>query len=284
MRLFFSFFQLLLLIVCLNLPHFYFAQNKRDAAGKRTGKWVFTGADVPNSGADSKAIVEEGYYLNGRKEGEWIKYYNDGKTTKLKGVYVNNRPQGDYRRFYQSEILKEKGSFSRSKYKGDLERYHANGKLAYKGTYNNSGEETGLVQYYHENGNLALEYTIKNGQLSGNLVRYNPNGTVKEKLFFDENGKISKSEVFVEAQNTPTVVKKPTNILPPQVTNPKTKGIRFSPNGYNKIYNTNEEIWMDGEFKNGQLWDGKVFDYDKDGILIKVRIFKQGKYHSDGQL
>jgi hypothetical protein len=41
---------------------------------------------------------------------------------------------------------------------------------------------------------------------------------------------------------------------------------------------------MDGEFKNGQLWDGKVFDYSRDGILLKVRVFKLGKYHSDGQL
>jgi hypothetical protein len=39
-----------------------------------------------------------------------------------------------------------------------------------------------------------------------------------------------------------------------------------------------------GEFKNGQLYDGKVYDYDQDGILQKVRIYKLGKYHSDGQL
>ncbi|MEY3844547.1 MAG: hypothetical protein RL293_969, partial [Bacteroidota bacterium] len=55
-------------------------------------------------------------------------------------------------------------------------------------------------------------------------------------------------------------------------------------NGYNKVYNDNDEIWMEGEFKNGQLWDGKVYDYDTDGILQKVRIFKAGRYHSDGQL
>jgi antitoxin component YwqK of YwqJK toxin-antitoxin module len=50
------------------------------------------------------------------------------------------------------------------------------------------------------------------------------------------------------------------------------------------VYNANDEIWMDGEFKNGQLYDGKVYDYDQDGILQKVRIFKNGKYHSEGQL
>jgi hypothetical protein len=73
-------------------------------------------------------------------------------------------------------------------------------------------------------------------------------------------------------------------IYPPKITNPRMKGLRFITNGYNKVYNDNDEIWMEGEFKNGQLWDGKVYDYDADGILQKVRIFKTGRYHSDGQL
>ena len=63
-----------------------------------------------------------------------------------------------------------------------------------------------------------------------------------------------------------------------------TKGVLFQPNGYNKVYNSTDEIWQDGTFKNGQLWEGKVYEYDKDGILLKVKIFKNGVYHSDGQL
>jgi antitoxin component YwqK of YwqJK toxin-antitoxin module len=73
-------------------------------------------------------------------------------------------------------------------------------------------------------------------------------------------------------------------IYPPKIANPRMKGLKFVTNGYNKVYNDNDEIWMEGEFKNGQLWDGKVYDYDADGILQKVRIFKLGRYHSDGQL
>jgi ribosomal protein S1 len=41
---------------------------------------------------------------------------------------------------------------------------------------------------------------------------------------------------------------------------------------------------LDGIFKNGNLWEGKVYEYDKDGILLKVKVFKEGVYHSDGQL
>ena len=70
----------------------------------------------------------------------------------------------------------------------------------------------------------------------------------------------------------------------PVIRQPKTKGTAFKPNGYNKVFNENDEIWQDGEFRNGRLWDGKVYEYDADGILLKVKVFKNGIYHSDGQL
>jgi hypothetical protein len=70
----------------------------------------------------------------------------------------------------------------------------------------------------------------------------------------------------------------------PIVQRPRTKGAKFVLNGYNKVYNQNDEIWQDGTFRNGQLWDGKVYEYDSDGILLRVKVFKKGVYHSDGQL
>ena len=67
-------------------------------------------------------------------------------------------------------------------------------------------------------------------------------------------------------------------------TNPKTKGVRFIPSGYNTIYNENDEIWQDGNFKDGQLYDGKVYVYGSNGLLIKIKVFKEGKFHSLEQL
>ena len=32
---------------------------------------------------------------------------------------------------------------------------------------------------------------------------------------------------------------------PPKIKNPKTKSIKFNAFGYNKVYNDNDEIWMD---------------------------------------
>ena len=270
----------LLLIFCTQIC----AQNKRNADGQRHGKWVFTGKDFPNKQLPKTQKVEEGYYVNGRKEGIWTKFFADGGV-QLKGTYNNNRPEGPFTRYYPNGKIAEQGDFRSNGYKGLLLRYHENGQLAYRANFNNQGQESGKVSYYHPNGKLALSYTVKNGEVQGQVSRYNTSGQLQSSFNVATDGAISAVQ---KANNQTTVVApKPistTNVYPPRLTNPKTKGLRFVPNGYNKVYNDNDEIWMDGEFKNGQLYDGKVYDYDLDGILQKVRIYKLGKYHSDGQL
>jgi antitoxin component YwqK of YwqJK toxin-antitoxin module len=264
---------------------FLHAQNKKDVHGKRTGKWVYTGADKPSSGISKAGKVEEGVYVAGRKEGIWTKYHKDGKTPKLKGNYTDNRPEGSYTRYYANGHIMEQGSIGKNGYKGSLVRYFENGVPSYKAVYNNEGQETGKVQYFHENGKIALEYSVKNGVLFGKVNRYNAQGNLVESFDVSDSGAISNRKNFANAPQPRTPVASPESMIyPPKITNPRMKGLKFVTNGYNKVYNDNDEIWMEGEFKNGQLWDGKVYDYDTDGILQKVRIFKAGRYHSDGQL
>jgi len=72
---------------------------------------------------------------------------------------------------------------------------------------------------------------------------------------------------------------------PPVIRTPRVaRGLIFQPNGFNKLYTPRDEIWIDGYFKQGQLQDGKVFIYDNDGVLLKVRVYKNGIYDSDGVL
>lgn len=64
----------------------------------------------------------------------------------------------------------------------------------------------------------------------------------------------------------------------------KKDGTKFNPNGYNKLYNEDDELWMDGQFLNGHLYNGQYYEYDSDGILLKVSVFKNGKYDKAGSL
>ena len=52
--------------------------------------------------------------------------------------------------------------------------------------------------------------------------------------------------------------------------------------GYHKTYNENKDIYMDGEFKAGKLWNGKHYIYDENGLLERIEIYKDGKYVGNG--
>lgn len=249
--------------------------NQKDANGQRTGKWV-----IYQKG--TKIKFEEGTFVNGRKEGLWKRYQSDGVNVKIEAQYKNNRPSGTYVKYYPNGKIKEKGTLILNQYRDSLIRFYENGKVEYQGSFNSLGKEQGKITYYYSNGNIEYEYEASNGTPSGRAVKYYENGAIKEELSYNSNGTVS-SSVKSEKKNTLNISNN-TGKKAPALGTPRTRGKAFLPNGYNKCYTVNDEIWQDGIFKNGQLWDGKVYEYDKDGILIKVKIYKEGVYHSDGQL
>lgn len=259
--------------------------NQKDATGKKQGKWIYFGKDRPSEGVPLDGKIEEGTFVDDRKEGFWIKFYQDGVTPKVKGFYINNRPQGEFIKYHPNGKVKERGNFYKNQYTDSLKRYYETGIIQYEGIYNENGKEAGKIKHFYPNGQLEFEYQADNGNPVGSATRYYENGDVKEKIVYDATGNVEKSEQLdikrAIEKPLPTVTSKDPA---PKIGVPKTKGITFVPNGYNKTYNANDEIWQDGTFKNGQLWDGKVYEYDKDGILLKVKVFKNGFYHSDGQL
>jgi len=259
--------------------------NKTDSEGKKQGGWIYYGKDRPEEGYPVNGKIEEGNYKDDRREGIWIKYHNDGITPRLKGDYVNNRPQGSYVKFHPNGKVKEKGSFERNQYRDSLVRFNENGKVEYQADYNVDGKEQGKVKYFYLNGQVEFEYSAQNGSPIGKATRYYENGDVKEVIQYAADGSVSASEQK-EMVNPSVKVVDPSasKEAAPKIATPKTKGVAFLPNGYNKVYNSNDEIWLDGVFKNSNLWEGKVYEYDKDGILLKVKVFKGGVYHSDGQL
>jgi len=275
-------FTLYFLLILFTGSNSLFAQNKKDSNGQKQGKWIYLGSDKKSSGYGANVKVEEGNYINGRKTGEWIKYHPDGKTIKLKGNYQNNRPEGAYSRYYSNGVLREKGSFNSNEYKGELVRYHKNGQVAYRAQFNDKGEEMGVVKHYYANGQVQLEYTKIDGKLSDKIKTYYKNGNVKS-IQLVQGGKPGKMTQNNDP-NIHNIEKVYQDEYPPKITNPKTKGVRFIPSGYNTIFNDNDEIWQDGDFKDGQLYDGKVYIYGSNGLLIKVKVFKEGKFHSFGQL
>lgn len=258
--------------------------NQKSADGKKQGKWIVYGKDRPEEGYPANGKIEEGEYKNGRRENTWIKYHKDGVTPRLIGQYQNNRPNGKYSMFHSNGKLAEKGVFYGGKYADTIQRYHTNGQLSYESAYRN-GKENGKVTYLFSNGNVEFEYNAVDGIATGKAVRYFPNGDIREIIEFDANGTVKNRETK-EIKNTkePEVAVKNSKDVSVKINNPIVKGGKFQPNGYNKVYNNDDEIWQDGDFKDGRLFNGKIYVYDRDGILLKVKVYKEGYYHSDGQL
>ena len=69
--------------------------NFVDAKGIQQGKWIITGSMVKDSSYPPDAKVEEGKYVDGQKEGEWMEYYPSG-AVKSKGNYSAGKKTGKW--------------------------------------------------------------------------------------------------------------------------------------------------------------------------------------------
>jgi len=253
-----------------------------NANGKQ-GYWIIFGKDMPEKGYPETGKVEEGAYKDDKKTGEWIFYHSDGITPRTKGNFIDNRPNGTYEKYSTSGVTIEKGNFHNSKQLGDFKVYDQNGNLAIQKTFNAEGKEDGNTIHYYPNGQIQYSLTKVNGVSTGEAIRYWEDGSVKEITVFRPDGTIE-SNTIVNA-DSPSLTKVETGSGGPDGSNGITKdGKEFACSGYNKLYNKADEIWMDGTFKDCKLWEGKLYKYDSDGILIKFEVWKNGAYHSDGQL
>lgn len=258
--------------------------NQVDDQGRKQGKWIFLGKDQPEKGYSDDGKISEGPFKDDRKNGEWTMYYKDGVTPKTKGVFKNNRPNGPFIRYHQNGKPREIGTFSKRKYSDSLQRFNEKGIKVYDAKYDKSGKESGTVTHYHDNGKPEFVYTAKNGVPTGKAYRYWPNGDVMEELVYDEDGSIKETTGVIERTNPAVEVESPSSVNIKKAPKPYPSIADFEPNGYNKIRNDDLELWQEGDFKNGLLWDGRLYVYDEDGLLLKVEVYKEGKYHSDGQL
>src|SRR5690554_3690203 len=167
--------------------------NQKDINGKKQGKWIYFGKDQPEKGYPDEGKISEGSFNDDRKHGRWTMYFIDGKTPKVEGDFVNNRPDGDFIKYHPNGEIKEQGTFNKRFYIDSLKRFNKKGILIYVSNHDETGKEDGTVKYFHDNGMPEFIYEAKNGIPTGNATRYWPNGDIKEKIVFDENGMVKET-------------------------------------------------------------------------------------------
>lgn len=276
--------------------------NRIDKLGRRYGYWIVDNQNEPIA-MNATTKWKEGTYVKGRKEGVWINYFEDGKTPRLIGEYADNRPAGAFFRFNNKGALQQASSVPRKvRYAQSIAA--SNDVFTCKMNFENKEVVAGQVyfsqkiikknafQFWVEKSleaisseSKVIDFTWMNTNYDKLYAKYlevrTPNNQLKE------TAKIEKEVLKIEAtiSKEQESARKGKYFLPPLVRNPRVaSGLKFQSNGFNKLYTVDNEIWIDGYFKNGQLQDGKVFIYDTDGVLLKVRVYKNGMYESDGIL
>jgi len=248
--------------------------NKTDALNKKQDRWI-----TFHPGNTSK-IEKEGFYENNRKTGLWKTYYLNGNL-KSEITYKNNLPEGFAKFYYENGKPSEEGMWKGTMWVGSYNYYHENGNKAYEWNFNDNGKRTGVQKYYYENGQLLIKGDWADGKENGTITEYYENGTIKsEKVFASGqiNSETSKfyavKKVSVEdiPDDTNTTVSLNQNETNSTVNANKT----FDGNGFHKLYNAFKKLDREGEFKNGQLLNGKRYYYNSDGVLLKTAVYKRG--------
>lgn len=259
------------------------SQSNRPKAISDTIYISYYGKDIPASNYNPTHKVEEGMLVKGKKEALWTKYYPDGKTPRLKGYYIADEPNGAYEKFYPNGIIKEKGVFQNHHYIDTLTYYFANGKISSISVYNKYGKQIGTTRHYYNTGNIALTYEIKEDKVQGEVTWFAKSGEISSQILVKKPGHVKPifhNEVAFNA-NMPKITNGFNAI---RVAGPILKDGAFDPNGYNVIYTSQDELFQVGEFQNGSIYNGKVYNYDTNGILKSISIYRDGFYFSEGTI
>ncbi len=258
--------------------------NQLNASGERVGFWVLDEQNNPVSSKNENKS-KEGYYFNGRKEGVWILFHKNTSSPRVIGEFSDNRPKGIFFRFDLNGDMIQAGA-TRKDLLFQPMIIATTAAFDCKINFKNKEMVAGQV-FFHK----SKWFTNRNSFQFWEEREFNSTKSKDAKIDFSwlntNYGKIESAFVASRKLSAKKEVTEEEVIVGngPVVKSPKMlNGGVFHPNGWNKVYNFQDEIWIDGKFKNAQLWDGKEFIYDTDGVLMKVKVFKNGKFISNGML
>ena len=202
-------------------------------------------------------IIAEGILKdNGKKEGLWKEYYDDG-SLKSEGNYKNDWKTGKWKYYYPNGQLEETGEYINGKPEGEWTWYFPSGKLLRKMNYY-QGLPDGEITEYDEDGNVVLKGEYIEGKREGKWI-YSV-GDTKEETFYSEDMKNGWDRIYL---------KDGTLLF-------EGKFIDDNPNGEHNWYWPNGKLKQTGKYIMG-IKNGDWKKYDENGQLYLTITYKQGK-------
>lgn len=252
--------------------------NQVDDQGRKQGWWRITAPVADKPGYGPGDLVEEGRYRNNRRAGTWKGYWPNGQL-RSEITYAGGLPQGGYALYYENGKPEEQGTWDMDRNTGGFKRWYPNGNLAQEFRFDQDGVRNGEQKYYHENGRLAVDVTIKNGREEGLLKRFYANGDLQETVLF--SGGEADAGSFVEYPGKqpaagPLAADGPP--APPRSQEETTNSADFTAEGWNTLYDGQHRLAQQGDYRKGRLWNGKIYRYNKNGILVRVEVYLNGRF------
>lgn len=129
-------------------------------------------------------------YMNGKLEGEYRAYYNNGKLAREEN-YKNDQVIGNRKQYYKNGQLKEITPYLFGNIHGVLKSYYPSGNLYTTIPYKNHRRD-GIQKFYNEDGSLSAEYNYSNNYKHGKCVDYNNKGEIKSINYYLKGEEVEK--------------------------------------------------------------------------------------------
>lgn len=181
----------------------------------------------------------------GRKQGEWMKYFANSKDVRYTGQFKNDRPIGKFTYYFPSGAVRSIISHDKNSNRAEAFFYYKNKKLAEYGIYLGEKKDSIWVHYTPE-GELSYKQTYKDGKANGEKIIY------------------YKSEVSNDPDKR--LILRKANYKDGRLDGPF---IEYFPDGVVKAK---------GEYKEGAL-DGKIVKYHPNGKKMMLERWKGREKH-----
>ena len=201
----------------------------------------------------------------GKKQGLWIKLYENKEDTLYKGQFKNDQPYGSFKYFYEGGKTKAIVKHSSSgKVSNSISYYPDGATIMAEGKYVNQLKDS-TWNFYDNAGKLKTREIYSLGKLNGTSIIYYQDGSISEKSNFENGVKNGEWLQFYSNGN-----KRLTATIKQDI----------SYDGEYTQYFENGKPKISGKYEDG-LREGTWFTYLESGALEAQYLYKLGKITKD---
>ena len=272
-------------------------KGQKNSVGQEEGIWEFfySNGNILYSNGNIQCRTP---YKEGKADGIQEVFYESGNI-QIRTPYKGGKRDGI------QEVFDEQGNITKTTLWKNGEvieetepeltpyiMYHNNGNVWVKGQKNSGGQEEGICEWFYKNGNIKIRTPYKGGKQDGIVELFYENGNTKWRIPYKNGMEDGVQECFDEQGNiTKTLLWKDGELI--ETTEPELTPYI--------MYHNNGNVWIKGQ-KNSKgqqegIWecfyadgnihwrtpykedkvDGIVEWFDKQGNIIKTRLWKDGK-------